>query len=84
MTVAEMDRIETGNTAVIETLRRDYESLGERLARRGVDIEAIKRKAATFGIAVPSWGVGTGAPASPAFLAPASRAASSTSSKTAR
>jgi L-rhamnose isomerase/sugar isomerase len=41
-------------------LRRDYESLGERLARRGVEIEALKRRAAAFGVAVPSWGVGTG------------------------
>ncbi|MFT3974725.1 MAG: L-rhamnose catabolism isomerase [Amaricoccus sp.] len=41
-------------------LRRDYEALGERLARRGVEIEALKRRAAAFGVAVPSWGVGTG------------------------
>ena len=34
--------------------------LGERLARRGIDIEAIKAKVAAFGVAVPSWGVGTG------------------------
>ena len=41
-------------------LARDYESLGERLARRGVEIDRIKEKAAAFGVAVPSWGVGTG------------------------
>ncbi len=41
-------------------LRQDYESLGERLARRGIDIDAIKRKVAAYGVAVPSWGVGTG------------------------
>ncbi|WP_312360781.1 L-rhamnose catabolism isomerase [Ensifer sp.] len=41
-------------------LREDYASLGERLSRRGVDIEAIKRKVAAYGVAVPSWGVGTG------------------------
>lgn len=41
-------------------LRRDYESLGERLDRRGVAIDAIKAKVAAFNIAVPSWGVGTG------------------------
>jgi L-rhamnose isomerase / sugar isomerase len=41
-------------------LRRDYESLGERLARRGIDIEAVKARVARFGVAVPSWGVGTG------------------------
>ncbi|WP_323015262.1 L-rhamnose catabolism isomerase [Devosia sp.] len=41
-------------------LRRDYESLGERLERRGVAIDAIKAKVAAFSVAVPSWGVGTG------------------------
>lgn len=41
-------------------LRRDYETLGERLDRRGVSIDAIKAKVAKFSVAVPSWGVGTG------------------------
>lgn len=41
-------------------LRRDYDTLGERLARRGVEIEALEARAAAFGVAVPSWGVGTG------------------------
>ena len=40
--------------------RADYDSLGERLARRGIDIEAVKAKVARYGVAVPSWGVGTG------------------------
>ena len=31
-------------------LRRDYESLGERLARRGVEIEALVQRAAGFGM----------------------------------
>jgi L-rhamnose isomerase/sugar isomerase len=56
MTVTEIDP----TTAELDALRRDYDSLGERLARRGVDIEALKEKAAAFGVAVPSWGVGTG------------------------
>lgn len=38
----------------------DYAHLGEQLARRGVDIDRITRQVATFGVAVPSWGVGTG------------------------
>ena len=42
------------------TLARDYESLGERLARRGIAIDRIKEQAAAFGVAVPSWGAGTG------------------------
>ncbi|WIY53618.1 L-rhamnose catabolism isomerase [Devosia sp. YIM 151766] len=41
-------------------LRRDYETLGERLDRRGIAIGAIKDKVAQFSVAVPSWGVGTG------------------------
>ncbi len=41
-------------------LRRDYESLGERLARRGLEIDAIKAKISAFGIALPSWAAGTG------------------------
>ncbi|MEE2865480.1 MAG: L-rhamnose catabolism isomerase [Pseudomonadota bacterium] len=41
-------------------MKRDYETLGERLDRRGVSIDAIKAKVAAYGVAVPSWGVGTG------------------------
>ena len=41
-------------------LARDYASLGERLEGRGIDIGAVKEKVAAFGVAVPSWGVGTG------------------------
>ena len=41
-------------------LRRDYESLGERLDRRGISIDAIRDKVAAFHVAIPSWGVGTG------------------------
>jgi L-rhamnose isomerase/sugar isomerase len=41
-------------------LARDYDALGERLSRGGIDIEAVKRTVATFTVAVPSWGVGTG------------------------
>src|SRR6478672_13641278 len=52
--------IEAENAAQTKALKRDYETLGERLARRGINIAAIKAKAATFVVAVPSWGVGTG------------------------
>ena len=41
-------------------LESDYAHLGEQLARRGVDIDAIRDKVAAFHVAVPSWGVGTG------------------------
>lgn len=38
----------------------DYETLGEQLARRGVDIATVQAEVAKFAVAVPSWGVGTG------------------------
>ncbi|MDG3575242.1 L-rhamnose catabolism isomerase [Rhizobium sp. YJ-22] len=41
-------------------LDADYAALGEHLSRRGIDIEAVKSKVAGYGVAVPSWGVGTG------------------------
>jgi L-rhamnose isomerase/sugar isomerase len=48
------------NEPVETALRADYDALGEHLARRGIAIDAIKRKVAAYGVAVPSWGVGTG------------------------
>nr|WP_306267188.1 L-rhamnose catabolism isomerase [Pararhizobium sp. IMCC3301] len=41
-------------------LQADYAALGEHLDRRGIDINAIKAKVAGYGVAIPSWGVGTG------------------------
>ncbi|HEV7320757.1 MAG TPA: L-rhamnose catabolism isomerase [Ensifer sp.] len=52
--------IDAENESRLTALRRDYESLGERLDRRGVAIDEIKNKVAAYGVAVPSWGVGTG------------------------
>jgi L-rhamnose isomerase/sugar isomerase len=54
------DLIEKHNSEREKDLARDYETLGERLDRRGIDIAAIKAKVAGFGVAIPSWGVGTG------------------------
>jgi len=48
------------NEARSDDLKRDYESLGERLDRRGIAIDAVKQKVAAYGVAIPSWGVGTG------------------------
>ncbi|KAE9630626.1 L-rhamnose catabolism isomerase [Parasedimentitalea maritima] len=42
------------------TLKADYNALGEHLDRRGIDIAQIKDKVGNYGVAVPSWGVGTG------------------------
>jgi L-rhamnose isomerase / sugar isomerase len=52
--------IESDNVKRKKALKEDYASLGNRLARRGVDIDAVKTKVAAYGVAVPSWGVGTG------------------------
>jgi L-rhamnose isomerase/sugar isomerase len=54
------DIIAQSNDSAVEKLKADYEALGEHLDRRGIDIETIKAKVATYGVAVPSWGVGTG------------------------
>ncbi|MHA6686817.1 L-rhamnose catabolism isomerase [Mesorhizobium sp. A556] len=59
-TIISADVVEKDNAAREADLRRDYESLGERLDRRGIAIDAIRDKVAAFHIAVPSWGVGTG------------------------
>src|SRR5271166_4803084 len=38
----------------------DYAALGRRLERAAIDIDAVAAKVAAFGVAVPTWGVGTG------------------------
>ncbi|WP_151719050.1 L-rhamnose catabolism isomerase [Gemmobacter serpentinus] len=60
MTKIDTSLIEQENAAREANLRADYETLGAQLARRGVDIEAITARASAFGVAVPSWGTGTG------------------------
>jgi len=52
--------IEAANDTVREGLKSDYAALGAQLDRRGISIDAIKAKVAAYGVAVPSWGVGTG------------------------
>ncbi len=54
------DVIERHNAARAADLAEDYDSLGARLARRGIDIDAVTAKVSAFHLAVPSWGVGTG------------------------
>ncbi|WP_339692696.1 L-rhamnose catabolism isomerase [Celeribacter baekdonensis] len=54
------DTITAQNAKAEAHLRADYAALGDKLARAGIDIDAIKERAKTFGVAVPSWGTGTG------------------------
>ncbi|MEO9683928.1 MAG: L-rhamnose catabolism isomerase [Tateyamaria sp.] len=54
------DVISASNDARAKALHEDYAALGEHLHRRGIDIDTIKAKVASYGVAVPSWGVGTG------------------------
>jgi L-rhamnose isomerase/sugar isomerase len=41
-------------------VEEDYDHLAKKLRRRNVDIEDLSARAASFRVAVPSWGVGTG------------------------
>ena len=48
------------NARLEKDLVADYGHLGEVLARRGVDLEAITERIQRFAVAIPSWGVGSG------------------------
>lgn len=52
--------IEQQNDAHRASLQSDYNALAAQLDRRGIDIEALTSRAEGFGVAVPSWGTGTG------------------------
>ncbi|SDJ02706.1 L-rhamnose catabolism isomerase [Salipiger marinus] len=52
--------IEAANAAAEPGLRAEYDALGEQLDRRGLAIDSLKARVAAYGIAIPSWGVGTG------------------------
>ncbi|MBB3957576.1 L-rhamnose catabolism isomerase [Novosphingobium sediminicola] len=54
------DLIAEHNAKGLEALHEDYEALGRKLARTGIDIDAIKKRVAGFSVAVPSWGAGRG------------------------
>lgn len=48
------------NAALRADLDSDYRALGASLGRRKIDIDKITSAVAAFGVAIPSWGVGTG------------------------
>ena len=52
--------IDAHNDSLLRHVRSDYEHLGEQLSRRDIDIETVRAQVARFGVAIPSWGVGTG------------------------
>ena len=52
--------IEEKNRKNAASLEADYTALAEHLQRADTDIEALTDRAIQFGVAVPSWGVGTG------------------------
>ncbi|MBL8266357.1 L-rhamnose catabolism isomerase [Steroidobacter sp.] len=52
--------IADSNASLQKDLDADYSALGASLQRRGIDIDAVTATVANFGVAIPSWGVGTG------------------------
>ena len=54
------DFLKQENAARTAPLEEDYGALARALGRRGIDSEALIRKVMAFGVAIPTWGVGTG------------------------
>ncbi len=54
------DYIGEANATLQTDLGSEYAQADAILARRGIDIEAVTAAVAGFGVAIPSWGVGTG------------------------
>lgn len=59
-TMISADQIQNDNDQRSANLNSDYQALGEKLARRGVQIDAVTKQAQQLEVALPSWGVGTG------------------------
>lgn len=60
MTSIHTELIAAQNQATQAAFDKDYSHLGEQLSRRDIDIQQICAQVAQFGVAIPSWGVGTG------------------------
>ncbi len=54
------ERLAQDNERGAAGVQQDYERLGEQLARQGIDLTSIHAQVASFAVALPSWGVGTG------------------------
>ena len=59
-TLIDQSAIEAHNAKLTRHVLNDYDHLGEQLSRRSIDIEDIRQQVAAFGVAIPSWGPGTG------------------------
>ena len=60
MNLIDPDLLAAHNDRAAQDVHADYAHLGEQLARRHINIDAVRRQVAGFGVAIPSWGVGTG------------------------
>ena len=56
----DLELIEQHNQQLQAASDADYQALGDQLQRDDIDIEALTSRADQFGVAIPSWGVGTG------------------------
>jgi L-rhamnose isomerase/sugar isomerase len=54
------DFLDTQNAARRAPLEEDYSALARALSRRGINSEGLVKKIMAFGVAIPTWGVGTG------------------------
>ena len=54
------DFVAERNAELESAVMEDYHALERTLARRGLEAEAIVEKVMAFGVAIPTWGVGTG------------------------
>lgn len=54
------DFIADHNAQLEEATTEDYDALTRALARHRIDAEALVQKVMAFGVAIPTWGVGTG------------------------
>jgi L-rhamnose isomerase/sugar isomerase len=54
------DFIADHNARLEDATTEDYDALKRALSRHGIDAEALVQKVMAFGVAIPTWGVGTG------------------------
>jgi L-rhamnose isomerase/sugar isomerase len=54
------DLVAAHNARLEAATLEDYDALKRTLARRGIDADALVQKVTAFGVAIPTWGVGTG------------------------